>query len=315
MSRAPKKSGQMIDQGTVAYFVVLCSSLTNLQTLHMFQLANSSPKFPLSVRDPCIFSINDFEHPTANPVTISLIIAPYTQGKTPDPTAIGQAYMKSAVRFYQLFLLSDNLCLKEYFYIEFPTEFENEIVFPNVLSRPTTPQSPYRIQDDFVVPNGILVDEIEDGEIKRALSRYRQINNEYVSDVLKEDPWTINFEWLAKLLNSPTSFLSSGPRHLQSYIPMSQALGLIESEASNASTTDRSELSSLYVISSLLYRLWKVTNRLESGLTLSRTTCMLRTLTHLRHFCSRCFRILGRVAQMPCWTTAINLMVKPSSQV
>ncbi|KAI4113848.1 MAG: hypothetical protein LQ345_005262 [Seirophora villosa] len=182
--------------------VLLCSRLTGLKTVFTFDNPQALHSFPPSVCDPYLFpEQNDGGMSSSTCLTLALRLLPY---KRRDDRTEGEArswYMKCVV-------LSADLSLHERFMIATSLDVRDSIEAPRFYDRPRPlRKSSYRVDDDFVVPNGMLDIDVQDAQSTRASSldvieQERRPTARSQSSPLLEDQWTINLEWLMEYINS-----------------------------------------------------------------------------------------------------------------
>ncbi|KAL8962347.1 MAG: hypothetical protein Q9193_001227 [Seirophora villosa] len=106
-------------------------------------------------------------------------------------------------------VLSADLSLHERFMIATSLDVRHSVEAPRFYDRPRPlRKSSYRVDDDFVVPNGMLDIDVQDAQSTRASSldvveQERRPIARRQSSPLLEHQWTINLEWLMEYINSP----------------------------------------------------------------------------------------------------------------
>ncbi len=219
---APPVIDSAMSEPKPALLVLLYSRLTGLTTVYTFQMLPSPLDLPISASDPYFLGLG-------NPVDISEkpVIAPcLTQWKSisslvlrdveynvrsgSTPSGPGHQYAKGNVRFYQLCTLFNDLSIEQSLYASTPASRITPIHPPDFEVQVEPTRSAKIIKDSFVVPRGV-----SDG--KRAYLHTesnlvhegeRMMEEDSTSD--DGDPWTVNFEWLE--------------RHIQSFTPSSLTL-------------------------------------------------------------------------------------------
>lgn len=182
--------------------VLLCSRLTGLKTVFTFDNPQAPHSFPPSVCEPYLFPEQNHDGMSSSTcLTLALRLLPY---KRRDDRTEGDAqswYMKCVV-------LSPDLSLHERFMIATSLDVRHSVEAPRFYDRPRPlRKSSYRVDDDFVVPNGMLDIDVQDAQSTRASSldvieQERRPTARSQSSPLLEDQWTINLEWLMEYINS-----------------------------------------------------------------------------------------------------------------
>lgn len=206
-----------------AFIVLLYSRLTGLTTVYTFQMSLPPLDLPFSASDPYILGLGDKVNISNKPVTANHL----TQGKSIStlvlrtveydfrsgsmPSGPGHQYAKDSVRFYQLSTLLNDLSIEHGLYASAPAGRVAPIHPPGLKVRVEPRRSAKVIKDNFIVPNEVLDNKRAVSHTNSLILRNREHMIEEGSTSEEGDPWTINFEWLE--------------RHIQSLTPSS--LGLI----------------------------------------------------------------------------------------
>lgn len=220
---APPVIDSEIPEPKPALLVLLYSRLTGLTTVYTFQILPSPLDLPISASDPYFLGLS-------NPIDISEkpVIAPcLTQWKAisslvlrdveynvrpgSTPSGPGLQYAKGNVRFYQLCTLFNDLSIEQSLYASTPAGRITLIHPPDFEVQIAPTKSAKIIKNSFIVPHGVSDGKrsylhtdsslVHEGE--------RMMGEDSNSD--DGDPWTVNFEWLE--------------RHIQSFTPSSLTLG------------------------------------------------------------------------------------------
>ncbi|KAL8969173.1 MAG: hypothetical protein Q9197_004481 [Variospora fuerteventurae] len=181
--------------------VLLCSRLTGLKTVYTFGIPPSPPEFALSICDPYIFPEHNCDGMSFSTcLMLALRVLPYSRLDGRVEAAAQSWYMKCVV-------LAVDLSLYEYFMVATSPHLRHPIEAPRYYGR-TQPlrKSSYRVDDDFIVPNGMLDFDGQGARSTRASSldvnEQRQPTARNQSCTPSEDQWTINLEWLVEHINS-----------------------------------------------------------------------------------------------------------------
>ncbi|KAL8650883.1 MAG: hypothetical protein Q9210_003564 [Variospora velana] len=206
--------------------VLLCSRLTGLKTVYTFSIPPSPPEFPLSICDPYVFPEHSHDGmPFSTCLMLALTVLPYSRLDGRVEGAAQSWYMKCVV-------LAADLSLYEYFMVATSPDLRHPIEAPRYYGRPQPlRKSSYRVDDDFIVPNGMLDFDGQGARSTRASSldvnEQGQPTARYQSGTPSEDQWTINLEWLVEHINSAPNI----PLQEASQIIMGKLSDKIESMA------------------------------------------------------------------------------------
>ena len=191
--------------------VVLYSRLTSLCTVFTFQTSTSPPGLPLSISDPFILPLShelsaastliQSSHISAQMPSIlnlQLKVVEYDIQDGSMTPGLGNQYNEGGVKFYQLLTLLNDLSLHECLYVGQPIGDSTQIQPPEVQKRRKFHDSPARVrEDDFIVPNRVSLQSLEGSSLQPTRPNWNEdkSQNKLAS---KEDPWTLDFEWLER---------------------------------------------------------------------------------------------------------------------
>lgn len=191
-----------------ATLVLLYSRLTGLTNVFTFHYATSYSSLAPSASDPYLLPLpndgSDVSTSRANTniphrsSKISAMVLKLVRFQSPQgsvPSGLGQIYSENVLAFYQLNLLTNNLDLLECLYAEVPTAFKAELHPPKIISRLAIAKTPAHVFDDFIVSNGYVDRDVEDIPDSPAKEEADAESRASLA-VLRQDPYTISFEWL-----------------------------------------------------------------------------------------------------------------------
>ncbi|KAL8683644.1 MAG: hypothetical protein Q9186_000417 [Xanthomendoza sp. 1 TL-2023] len=249
--------------------VLLYSRLTGVKTLFTLDLGEHTPSVDC---DPYLLQFPGHDAVEASHVSTLVVKAvPYTDNGLLDRGESRSANQKR---------------------VGSPSEVHQAVEVPRSLGRVHTSRSSYRVLDDFIVPNGLLEDDVQAGAVRTSSFNVREDANlldDHIQDLpLSEDDWTLSFEWLIERIKpSPVP-------------PLNEALLLIEGVVSGDH-----DLSDRGVVS--------IAELIESEVAVSD---MDRDSTALQDFLSRVAK--GQCADQevgynqPAESTLISRLISPS---
>ncbi|KAL8800309.1 MAG: hypothetical protein Q9182_005272 [Xanthomendoza sp. 2 TL-2023] len=197
--------------------VLLYSRLTGLKTLYTLDPGGNFPSIdcdPFLLRVPGHDVFKDLHRST-----LVLKAVQYTDNELHDRGESNSAHQKRSNWLLRCMVLHGDLSLHELFLDASSSEVNTVVEGPRSLGRARNPKSSYRVRDNFIIPNGLSEDDVQAGAVQTSSFKFQ--GDTKLSDVLSqdlllsEDQWTLNFEWLAERIKSP-----SGP-------PLDKALMLV----------------------------------------------------------------------------------------
>ena len=188
--------------------VLLYSRLTGLKTLFTLnqgrQLHSSSCN-PYLVQIP---GYNDSEDLRSS--TIVLQAVSHNGYETSDRDGGDWDDQKNNIWLLRCMTLNSDLSLHECFLVSSHSEVHYQTSEgPRSLRRVITPKSSYRIQDNFIIPNGLVDDDVQEWpapRIESSIQNIESLSKLQHSDLsLQKNEWTINLEWLTHHISSPVA--------------------------------------------------------------------------------------------------------------
>ncbi|KAL8711343.1 MAG: hypothetical protein Q9220_004240 [cf. Caloplaca sp. 1 TL-2023] len=187
--------------------VLLYSRLRNVKIVFTFDLNKHNHRPPSSVCDP--HSFPDMDHNGQAPLFFAMLpvksIFSERRGDArggPKDADEGEG----TLTYLKLVQLNSDLSLQECLLCGMPDHQRA----PRRLSRRHTSRSSRKVQDDLMVPNGVLLSIVE--ELRPEVSPIRGgqtvVPNPKTESMIiqtSEDQWTISFEWLRDRISSSTS--------------------------------------------------------------------------------------------------------------
>jgi hypothetical protein len=204
--------GANIDAATLA---VLYSRLTSLSTIFTFRMSQHPLGTPLSISDPYLLPLTDSgsksesndpqqlseESPSLR--SLELRCVKYQSRRRSNPSGPGALYREKSVRFYYLSTIYSDLSLRQCLYVGQEATDPTDVQLPAVQNRESILKTPMFIsKDGFVVPNRVSAKDWEDPNLNfgpRGGSERRDGRYKSTTD---EDPFTLNFEWLEREVQS-----------------------------------------------------------------------------------------------------------------
>ncbi|KAL8929366.1 MAG: hypothetical protein Q9172_000539 [Xanthocarpia lactea] len=188
--------------------VLLYSRLTGLKTL--FTL-NQGGHLPSSSRNPYLLQIpgsNDSEVMRCS--TIVLEAVSHNGYKTFDRNGGDWDDQKNNIWVLRCMTLNSDLSLHECFLIASHLELHYQTSEGlRSLRRAIPPKSSYRIRENFIIPNGLMDDDVQEWPaptIESSIQNIESLSELQHRDLsLQEDEWTINLEWLTQHISSPVA--------------------------------------------------------------------------------------------------------------
>ncbi len=204
--------GANIDTATL---VVLYSRLTSLSTIFTFSMSQNPLGTPLSISDPYLLPLADSasksesndpqqlseESPSLS--SLELRCVEYQSPRRSNPSGLGALYREKSIRFYHLSAIYSDLSLRQCLYVGQKATDPTDVQLPAVQNRESIFKTPMFIsKDGFIVPNRVSAKDWEDpniesgprGGLERKVGRYKSTTG--------EDPFTLNFEWLEREVQS-----------------------------------------------------------------------------------------------------------------
>ncbi len=220
---APAEIDSVISETEPASTVLLYSRLTGLTTVYTFQMSPSPSDFPLSASDPYVLRLSNTVNESDEPLaathltqckTISTLVlknVEYGLRSTSTPSGPGYHYAKGNVKFYQLSTLFNDLTVQQSLYASAPAGHIRPIRPPDFEVHIELRKSALVVEDSFIVPNGGEKSQGPKSHTRLKVLRTREPLMDYESASDEGDPWTLNFGWLE--------------RHVQSFGSSSWAIG------------------------------------------------------------------------------------------
>jgi hypothetical protein len=195
--------------------VVLYSRLTSLSTIFTFGMLQSPLNIPLSISDPYLLPLVNREYDsnlhshqrssaeTTSVSSLELRVTKYEVQKGFNPSGLGALYRERGVRFYQLSIFYTDLSLQQCVYVGQAATDPSHVQLPTAQNREDILKTPMLISEGgFVVPNRVSAEEWIDPNLEpEAVTQLQKKSGRDKSD-LDEDPWTLNFEWLEREIQS-----------------------------------------------------------------------------------------------------------------
>ncbi|KAF6224199.1 hypothetical protein HO133_010774 [Letharia lupina] len=195
--------------------VLLYSRLTGLANAFTFRYARSLSNLAPSASDPYLLPLpkdgpdimasranHHGSHRSSRISAIILKAIKYESPKGSMVSGLGQTYLENDVAFYQLSLLTNDLALSECLYAEVQTDFKAELYPPKKISRSEIARTPAKVFSDFFVPNGFVDGDYEDSPHNGTAEKDSDVESRANLAISKEDPCTLNFEWLENEIHS-----------------------------------------------------------------------------------------------------------------
>lgn len=159
---------ELITRCFSANTVLLYSRLTGLTIVFTLQHPESSPDQALSISDPFLLPVAEWADGilgrqlthlsvglTSVPInSIALRTVSYGFTHKNPPSGLGQLYVESEIKFYQLNILFQDLSLSECLYAEAVAGLNLDIHLPSLQPQKGLPKSSAKVFDDFIVPDG-----------------------------------------------------------------------------------------------------------------------------------------------------------------
>lgn len=119
-----------------------------------------------------------------------------------QPSGPGKTYLDEDIRFYQLTTLYNDLSVRESIYARASSSELDNVSAPTAKSFARSVKArPKYVNDDFVVPDGFMVDDSPDiGFRYRAIRHSRNFQRRTRATEGHSDPWTLDFSWLQRSL-------------------------------------------------------------------------------------------------------------------
>ena len=157
-------------------------------------------KFPVSVCDPYV--VHTSESTQASSTNTSTIISkeiPYVSA-----TEIGQAgharkLDENQVEFVHLFILKNDLSLEECHLVNALPDDDRWAGPPQILNQRETSEFQVSIQDDFIVPNGVLDEEDQGMQFRSRYISGSEENTDVKESLSKDLAWSIDLEWFTEI--------------------------------------------------------------------------------------------------------------------
>ncbi|KAL9597585.1 MAG: hypothetical protein Q9179_004215 [Wetmoreana sp. 5 TL-2023] len=203
---------------------------------------NELPDNPSSMCDPYILRSTACDQQAPSTYSgLHLALVPHEVGGHQAAEAIDLTSQIDDFGFVRCLTVDGNLGVHECLLAKFPSGLRPPLDAPRSLGRPRTPKSSSRIQDDFIMPNGLLYDCARDicaektkyPNPKAIVGKLSAQGARYSSP--SECQWTLNLEWLADRISTIPSAL------------LREALELVQEKVSERSELDVPGIMSLHI--------------------------------------------------------------------
>ncbi|KAL8787025.1 MAG: hypothetical protein Q9213_002461 [Squamulea squamosa] len=187
--------------------ILLYSRMTGLKTvftLHQGTRNPSSDFNPYMIRVPA----NDDLETTRCSTIITQVLPQNVDSPFDRDEEEGQACQEDDIGLLRSITLNNDLSLHESFLIATPSKVHYQA--PKGLRsirRARAPRSSHIVRNNFIVPNGMLDDDVHDWLFQTGSAGIQDIAS--LSDVqhrdlpLQKNQWTLDFEWLTEQISSP----------------------------------------------------------------------------------------------------------------
>ena len=185
--------------------VFLYSRLTGLKTL--FTLRRTS-HFLSSDFNPYTVQIRSNDDlPSTRSSTIVLQVVRKNSFGHSAGNVRGSPYQENEIHLLRYMAINRDLTLTESYIVSCSPELlSRTLQAPQNFRRPRPPRSSYRVPDHFVIPNGMLEEDIQERTMQTASSSTRGCINlpdvKHQDSSQQKDQWTINLEWLGTRISS-----------------------------------------------------------------------------------------------------------------
>lgn len=198
----------MLTDFHIETIVLLYSRLTGLKTL--FTL-NQGRHLPSSSCNPYLLQIpgsNDSEVMRCS--TIVLQAVSHNGYNTFDRNGGDWDDQNNNIWVLRCMTLNSDLSLHECYLVASHPELHYQTAEgPRSLRRAIPPKSSYRIREDFIIPNGLMDDDVQEWPAPTIESSIQNIESlselQHRDPSLQKDEWTINLEWLTQHISSPVA--------------------------------------------------------------------------------------------------------------
>lgn len=237
---------------------MLYSRLTGLVTIFTFEESRSTGR-AASISDPFLLPLADDENPSydlggnhnsshRNPHISAMVLKPleYKSQFDSSPTERGKLYVEKGIKFYQLNILYNDLALMERLYAGKAAGINIQVQAPDTRTLVQVSKSSARVIDDFIVPNVLAIEELQD-QLKLE-GQYLRRGGSMDSSKATEDPLTINFEWLRDAIeDSPSESHRSGGQRTRAAVTVDEYKELLSAGIIEAATSDSAGIKPLCV--------------------------------------------------------------------
>lgn len=178
-----------------------------------FDNGQSPLQFPSSVCDPYQLRITIPNH-LASSKCLSLVLKAvrYESHNDRSEDNLDPPLPQDDRWYLKCVILNSDLSLHECFLVRaFVRPPCHPLEAPQNLRRQRPRKSPYKVRDEFIVPNGMLDSDIQDcwpiqAPDHNIITSADDPDDEHREFLLSKDQWTINFEWLADCISlSPST--------------------------------------------------------------------------------------------------------------
>lgn len=135
---------------------------------------------------------------------------PYGFARLDPPAGLGQLYLESKTKFYQLGVLYQDLSLSEHLLADSIAQVSPEIPVPRSISQRKIYKTPTKVMEDFIVSDGDEDVGAEKSFITTCGDRSQGESYKPTSSSSDEDTLSISFKWLERRLsNMLAQFIST----------------------------------------------------------------------------------------------------------
>ena len=167
---------------------------------------------PLSVSDPYQLPLGlaiepssqsgkDGDHTQSKLRVLALILSGLKYDVSPrfQSSGPGKKYLDEDIKFYQLSILYNDLSVRESIYAQASGSELYNVSAPTVKSFVRSVKArPKYVNDDFVVPDGFMVDDLQDTGFRHRSTQHSRRRTKATEG--QSDPWTLDFSWLQRSL-------------------------------------------------------------------------------------------------------------------
>ena len=176
----------------------------------------------------------------------------YATSSNSQPSGPGKVYLDENVGFYQLSILYNDLSVRDSIYFRAPSRELLQVSAPMVKTVPKALRvGPKYVDDDFVVPDGLVSDDVQDKNIRQRFTwRSRSFRRPAKATEGQSDPWTLDFSWLQKSFQidgTPAASSYSKLKDAPSGSCLKDALEKLSLKIRDSSTLDNATIKTVYV--------------------------------------------------------------------